>query len=119
MKRILIGVLLVLYFTIAPQSVRSQQTEGKATAAVSGEKMLSHPVALPKPIYPLAARKAHASGRVVVEVVIDEQGRIIAARAVKGHRLLRAASIAAAKRSRFSSASIKLTGTIVYTFVAM
>ena len=44
------------------------------------------------PQYPEIAKKVAASGSVVVEIMIDESGNVIAARAVSGHPLLQAAA---------------------------
>ena len=74
------------------------------------------------PSYPANARKAHASGIVVVKVLIDEEGKVIAAKAVSGHHLLTAACIEAAKNSLFSPTllsgkPVKVGGVIQYNFV--
>jgi TonB family protein len=78
---------------------------------------------LEKPIYPPIARQAHASGTVVIQVVIDEEGNIISARAVSGHPLLQAVCVDAARKSKFSGTTlagqpVKVTGVITYNFVA-
>ncbi|MDQ3820601.1 MAG: VWA domain-containing protein, partial [Acidobacteriota bacterium] len=39
---------------------------------------------LPKPLYPLSARNMHAEGIVNVEVVLDEDGKVVSAKAVDG-----------------------------------
>ena len=74
------------------------------------------------PNYPAIARKAHASGTVFVTVVIDEQGKVIAAKAISGHPLLWATSVQAAKNSLFSPTlvgdkPVQVTGTIQYNFI--
>ena len=78
---------------------------------------------IPKPNYPAIAVAAHASGEVQVQVLIDTDGTVIAANAVAGHPLLRAASVTAAKGARFSPTKrngkpVKVTGIIVYNFLA-
>jgi TonB family protein len=77
-------------------------------------------VHLVQPEYPMVAKMAHASGTVTVEVEIDETGIVTEACAVSGHPLLIAASIAAAKKSRFSSPKLsgKTVGLIQYHFLA-
>lgn len=77
---------------------------------------------LVKPRYPALARSGHASGTVMVEVLIDEEGKVIAAKAVSGHPLLWAVSVEAAKNSLFSrtliaGTPVKVTGVIQYNFV--
>lgn len=80
-------------------------------------------VALPKPAYPELARAAHAQGTVVVQVLIDVDGKVIAAAAISGHPLLYAASVKAARESEFTVTKlngqpVKVTGVIQYNFVA-
>ena len=74
------------------------------------------------PVYPAIAMAAHATGSVVVAVVIDEQGKVIAAHAASGHPLLQAASVKAARDSTFmpttvGGAPVKVLATITYNFV--
>jgi periplasmic protein TonB len=92
-------------------------------APISGGVLNGKAISLPKPSYPPIARQAHASGTVVVQVVIDENGSVISASAVSGHPLLRAVSVAAARGARFSPTKlsgqpVKVTGVITYNFVA-
>jgi len=75
-----------------------------------------------QPVYPPIARAAHASGEVVVMVIVDEEGKVIAAQTVSGHPLLQAASVKAAKESNFnptlvSGRPVKVMGTITYRFI--
>ncbi len=92
-------------------------------AKIEGGVLNGKALALPQPAYPPIARAAHASGTVTVQVLIDEQGNVIAARAVDGHPLLQAASVAAARNARFSPTflegePVKVTGVIQYNFVS-
>ena len=78
---------------------------------------------LPKPAYPAPARAIHAGGEVKVQVLIDERGNVLSASAVSGHPLLRAAAQAAAHQAKFtptklSDQPVKVTGVIIYNFVA-
>lgn len=58
-------------------------------------------VSLPRPGYPVEARRAHAQGRVVVAVLIDEVGKVIKAKAIcGGHQSLRAPSVSSAPRGK-------------------
>ena len=77
---------------------------------------------LVKPRYPALARMGHASGTVMVEVLIDEEGKVIAAKAISGHPLLWGVSVEAAKNSLFSptliaGAPVRVTGVVQYNFV--
>lgn len=92
-------------------------------APISGGVLNGKAINLPKPPYPPIAKQAHASGTVVVQVVIDENGNVISAHAVSGHPLLQAVSVAAARQARFSPTKlsgqpVKVTGVITYNFVA-
>lgn len=78
---------------------------------------------LPKPLYPAAAKAIRAQGDVSVQVTIDETGRVISAKAVSGHPLLKAVSETAAQNAKFaptllSNQPVKVTGIIVYKFTA-
>lgn len=91
--------------------------------ACDSNLVLVEAVELPQPDYPPIARAAHASGEVQVQVLIDVDGKVIAAVAIGGHPLLQGASVSAATHARFSEtkyngAPVKVTGVIKYTFVA-
>lgn len=78
---------------------------------------------LPKPVYPLAAKNARVAGLVVIEVVIDINGKVISAKAVSGPLFLQQAAVQAAYQARFSPTMVsgqpvKAMGTINYNFVA-
>lgn len=80
-------------------------------------------VRLVQPQYPALARRAHVSGQVSVQVVIDLEGNIAAAQVVDGHPLLRAAAIKAARESRFTPTQLNgkpvmVAGIIIYNFAA-
>ena len=54
-------------------------------------------------------------------MTIDEQGKVIEARAVSGHPFLQQAAVQAARQARFSPANlsgapVKIKGTINYVF---
>jgi protein TonB len=92
-------------------------------APISGGVLNGKAISLPKPGYPPIARAAHASGTVTVQVLIDENGNVVSAKAVSGHPLLQAVAVAAARQARFSPTKlsgqpVKVTGVIQYNFVA-
>src|SRR6185503_19116012 len=93
------------------------------TAPISGGVLNGKAISLPKPQYPPIARAAHAAGTVVVQVLIDENGNVVSAKAVSGHPLLQAVAVSAARQARFSPTKlsgqpVKVTGVIQYNFVA-
>jgi len=89
----------------------------------SGDLERGQALELPKPEYPAIARRAHASGEVRVQVIVDVDGKIIAASAISGHPLLYGVAVNAARHARFSPTkfngeAVKVTGVILYNFVA-
>ncbi len=73
------------------------------------------------PPYPPAARAANVAGSVVVQITVDESGKVISASAVSGPGLLRQAATQAAYGWRFSPTQlsgqpVKVTGTISFNF---
>ena len=91
--------------------------------AINGGVLNGKTADMPLPEYPAIARQAHASGAVTVEITIDENGSVVSARAVDGHPLLQAAAVNAARRAiftptRLSGEPVKVTGVLVYNFVA-
>ena len=92
-------------------------------APISGGVLNGKAISLPKPAYPAIAKAARASGRVTVQVTVDENGNVISANAVSGHPLLKASAVSAARQAKFSPTKlagqpVKVTGVIVYNFVA-
>ncbi len=80
-------------------------------------------ISLPKPSYPAEARTQKISGVVSVNVVVDEKGRIIWARATSGHPLLQEAAAKAACRARYSPTRISgrpvtAAGILTYNFIS-
>jgi TonB family protein len=93
-------------------------TTGKT---VSGGVLNGKAISLPKPAYPPTAKEAKASGTVVVQVLVDEKGNVVSARAVSGHPLLQAASVVAARQAKFGPTKVagqpvKVSGVITYDF---
>ncbi|HKR00470.1 MAG TPA: TonB family protein [Pyrinomonadaceae bacterium] len=93
--------------------------------ADDGEVILNgKAVSLARPTYPVGARQSRLSGTVVIQVSIDETGKVIKAGDMCGaHPLFAASAMAAAYHARFSptlSAGVPIptSGVIVYRFVA-
>jgi TonB family protein len=82
----------------------------------------SRALSLPKPNYPALARQIGLRGTVTVQVLIDETGKVISAKAVAGHPVLIPEAQRAAMQARFSPTVIsdhpvKVSGMITYNFV--
>ena len=88
---------------------------------VSGGVLNGSAISLPAPSYPEVARRMRLTGTITVEVVIDENGKVISAQAVNGITMLRDVAVQAAYRARFSPTklsgqSVKVAGIINYNF---
>lgn len=104
-----------------PAPVDSNQNSTAPPGTVSGGMLNDKAVSLPRPAYPPVAKAAGASGTVVVQVIVDETGKVTSATAVSGHPLLRQAAVQAAYQARFkpeklNGKPVKVSGTISYNF---
>jgi len=87
-----------------------------------GSDVLVNSIKAPNPDYPAIARAAHAYGPVVVKVVANEEGKVIAAQVISGHALLQAMAVRAARETVFSPSvvggnPVKIVGELIYNFV--
>lgn len=78
---------------------------------------------LPRPSYPSIAREARVQGQVEVQVLIDIDGKVIAASGISGHPLLQSACLTAARDSLFSPTTldgmpVKVVGVLRYNFIS-
>ena len=67
-------------------------------------------------------KQMRIQGSVTVQVLVDERGKVISAKAVSGHGLLIPAAQRAALEARFSPTllgdqPVKVSGVIIYNFV--
>jgi TonB family protein len=81
----------------------------------------SQALSLPKPNYPPLARNIRLQGSVIVQVLIDEGGKVLSAKVTSGHPLFAAEAQRAAMQARFSPTLIgdkpvKVSGVITYKF---
>ena len=99
----------------SPEYLRNRHEPG------DGGSLNSRAISLPNPDYPEVAKAARASGEVRVQVIVDEQGNVIAAKAIAGHPLLQAAAVSAARQAKFEpprseAGPVKVSGILVYRF---
>jgi ankyrin repeat protein len=93
---------------LPPRTVRAGILNSKATV-------------LPKPTLPDTDERTGLSGSITVEVIVDEQGDVISAKAVSGPLAFRAVSEQAARKAKFnptrlSGVPVKLSGIIIYKY---
>lgn len=103
-------------------TVVTGDTNPRPAARVSAGIVNGRATTLIKPAYPATAREAGASGTVAVNIVFDETGNVIWAKAVSGHPQLRQAAEEAAWKTKFSPTKlsgqpVKTSGTLLYNFV--
>ncbi len=104
-----------------PPIKKSEPEAPKKPVIVSGNVVNGKATSLPKPPYPKMAQAVGASGKVDVQVMIDESGNVISAKAISGYPLLRDAAERAARSAKFSPTyltkqPVKVSGLIVYNF---
>jgi TonB family protein len=88
---------------------------------VSQGVLTSKALFLATPNYPPLARPIKLQGIVTVQVLIDETGKVISAKAISGHPILVPEAQKAAMQSRFSptllsNQPVKVSGVITYNF---
>jgi len=94
----------------------------RPVATIDGGVLNTHAEILYQPKYPAAAKEAGIGGKVNVQVLVDENGRVVSVNAVSGHPSLRATSEQAARSCKFrpmtsGGARVKVRGVLVFTFV--
>ncbi len=105
----------------SPDTDLATNENANSGVPISGGVLNGKAISLPKPAYPPIAKAAKASGAVTVQVLVDEKGNVVTARAVSGHPLLQAAAVAAARQAKFSPTKlsgkpVKVVGIITYNF---
>lgn len=99
------------------QNQQNQNPANKGKPPISGGMLNSKAIYLPTPEVPAG----EASGVVLVQVLVDESGAVIEARAISGPNHLHAAAVTAARLARFSPTllmgePVRVTGTLSYNF---
>lgn len=92
--RVLLPAALLAAALIAQDGTVVRVTEGEAKKAL---------VTRSEPEYPAIARQMHLTGRVVLDIFIDEQGKVEKVQPVSGNQLLTGSAVSAVKKWKFSS----------------
>lgn len=95
---------------------------GRQQAPYQGGVLNGKAISLPRPPYPPEAKANRAGGTVTVQVLVDETGKVVSAKAITGHALLLKPAEEAAYQARFSpmlisGRPVKVKGVIAYSFV--
>jgi TonB family protein len=115
------GALLLLLFTALLISAQTSKTPPRTPVIKTGvlnQKAISP---LPAPVLPPSIERSEVAGSrpVNVEALIDINGKVISAKAISGHPLLRGAAEEAALKTTFrptliNGPAIMVSGTLVY-----
>jgi TonB family protein len=95
-----------------PQQPNPNQKKGPISVGVLNGKAI---------YFPQPEVSGEATGVVIVQVLVDEQGSVVDAKAVSGPQNLHNAAVTAARLARFSPTllmgeAVKVTGTLTYNF---
>lgn len=104
--------------TNAAGNTAQQPQNGQKKAPVAGGMLNGKAIYLPLPEVPAG----EATGVVLVQVLIDEQGSVVDAKAVSGPQHLQVAAVNAARLARFqptlmAGEPVRVSGTLSYSFV--
>ena len=110
-------------FDSTGKPAKSKELSGGKGRIVEGGVLMGRVKHMARPDYPASARVNRLSGAVPVSVLVDVDGRVIAASAFGGHKLLQESAVDAACRSsiepvQLSGQPVQVTGVITFTFVA-
>ena len=100
----------------APPKQEIPKVINQSTGVITGNA-----ISLPKPIYSAMAKMMRLQGDVTVQILIDESGNVVSAKAVSGHPILAPEAVRAARQARFkpttlSGQPVKVSGLITYSF---
>src|SRR5207248_2138764 len=100
-----------------PTPAPPKPTTQRVTSIVLNSKIVS----LPQPPYPMIAKQAGIQGPVNIQILVDEQGRVVSAQIMSGNAFLNPAAREAAMRARFTPTTlngvpVKIQGVITYNF---
>jgi len=114
------AIILCLLTGLAHQAEKADAGQQKVVRKSAGVLVGSATKRI-EPEYPAQARQRGISGKVVVEVTIDEKGQVVSAIPVSGPDLLREAAVKAARRWKFtptclSGIPVRVTGEISFNF---
>lgn len=122
-KTILVALAVAICISSAFAQNARNSNSGGLPAVISGGILNGKATSLPTPVYPADAAAVGVTGTVTVQILVDEFGKVIDAKATTGHPLLRVPAVDAARVATFSptklqGAPVKISGVLIYNFVA-
>jgi outer membrane biosynthesis protein TonB len=102
----------------ANQGTNQQGQQNQKRAPIAGGMLNGKAIYMPSPEAP----GGEANGVVIVQILVDEQGAVVDARAVAGPPALHGAAVNAARLARFNPTfmmgeAVRVSGTLSYNFV--
>ena len=98
-----VGAVMLLGASVFAQSSATDESKRKVKTKVA-------------PVYPDLARRMNVTGKVKIEIVITQDGRVKSTRVVGGHPLLVQACQDAVKEWRFSATAEETTQVVEFDF---
>ena len=100
---------------------QSQTKQKPDPIRISGNALLSKLIKRVQPEYPESAKREEVEGKVILQVMVDEEGNVCSAKVTKGHPLLDDAAIAAVKKWKYSATQlngepIRVVSTVTIVF---
>ena len=94
-------------------------TAGNAAAPVEGGVLNSKAVSLPQPKLTEEAKRQKQSGKITVRVIVDENGKVVSAKAMNGPAVLREIAEEAARQTTFKPTTqdgivVRVTGDLIF-----
>ncbi|MFL6209824.1 MAG: TonB family protein [Pyrinomonadaceae bacterium] len=101
------------------QPINGQVLDGQVAKGTVTDGQISNK---PQPAYPPIAKAARAMSAVAVQVIVNKEGKVIAAQVLSGHPLLQAAALKAARAvlcspTLLDGKPVNVSGVITYNFV--
>ncbi len=102
--------------------LKELEESGGDQKSVNGGVLNGKVIDKPAPAYPLEAKQARVSGSVIIQVLVDEKGKVVKAEAICGYPSLARAGEDAARHARFTPTllagqPVKVSGIITYNFI--
>ncbi len=111
--------------TLKVTEIGENETPGSSNSGVAkpvdGGALDSKAISKPKAVMTEEAKRLKLSGRIIVKVIVDENGKVVSAQAQNGPAALREAAEAAAREATFAPVTqdgitVRVTGTLTYDF---
>ena len=111
--------------TLKVTEIGESETSGGSTSGgakpVDGGALDSKAISKPKAVVTEEAKRLKLSGRIIVKVIVDENGKVVSAQAQNGPAALREAAETAARQAIFApltqdGITVRVTGTLTYDF---